>query len=453
MFFGKIKEKSELISSQKKSLKIGLMGPWGYGNLGDAAIQTAMIQNLKKYLPQAEIVGFSIFPEETQKRHHIPAFAMCGVPGNTWWIENSQSRLIYLFYKVSKTIREIQNSVVRKLFIPVRLPLEFILECFAVFRSFRIFKDFDAFIVSGGGQLDDVFEGAWQQPYALLLWAIISKLRRTKFLVVSVGAGPIQSTLSKFFFKTALSLADYRSYRDKNSKKYIEDVLRFEREKDPIFPDLAHSLDLTPYHFVSSCEKLNHKVVGLSPIPHRRPGMPPGLDSKDDGVYQNYLFQMVEIVKWLIQQKYKILFFTGQDPIDRPVIEEIKSILHEQGVSIDDGTIIENPTTTVNQLMHEISRADWVIASRFHSILLSLLLEKPVLALSFHDKIDSLMRRFCQSEYCLSLDSFELNQVYEKFLQLVACSEQVGEEIAQENHTCQNELEAQYRLIFGTSAT
>ena len=35
--------------------KIGLLGPYGYGNLGDAAIQQAMIEHIHRYHPDAKV--------------------------------------------------------------------------------------------------------------------------------------------------------------------------------------------------------------------------------------------------------------------------------------------------------------------------------------------------------------------------------------------------------------
>src|ERR1700735_1467658 len=53
---------------------IGLLDHMGYGNLGDAAVQESVIANIKKRLPNARLVAFSLSPEDTIKRHGIPCY-------------------------------------------------------------------------------------------------------------------------------------------------------------------------------------------------------------------------------------------------------------------------------------------------------------------------------------------------------------------------------------------
>ncbi len=78
----------------------------------------------------------------------------------------------------------------------------------------RFLKDVDFLIVSGGGQLDDFWGGAWGHPYALLKWSVLARLRGAKPIFLSVGFGELDSRLSRLFTRTALRLAAYRSYRD-----------------------------------------------------------------------------------------------------------------------------------------------------------------------------------------------------------------------------------------------
>ena len=54
--------------------RIGVFGHVGNENLGDEAIISAVIQNIKRRCPEAQIYGFTINPADTEKRHKIPAF-------------------------------------------------------------------------------------------------------------------------------------------------------------------------------------------------------------------------------------------------------------------------------------------------------------------------------------------------------------------------------------------
>jgi polysaccharide pyruvyl transferase WcaK-like protein len=118
-------------------------------------------------------------------------------------------------------------------------------------RAYRNLKrlKLDLLIISGGGQLDDDFGGAWYEPYIIFFWGGLAKLLNVKFAIVSVGVGNINENLSRFFIRIGLSPACYRSYRDETSKKYLENVLGF-RNSDPIYPDLAHSLQLEQYYYL-----------------------------------------------------------------------------------------------------------------------------------------------------------------------------------------------------------
>src|SRR6516225_6955010 len=53
---------------------IGVLDHMGYGNLGDAAVQESVIANIRKRLPNAQLVGFSLVPDDTLRRHGIPSY-------------------------------------------------------------------------------------------------------------------------------------------------------------------------------------------------------------------------------------------------------------------------------------------------------------------------------------------------------------------------------------------
>jgi hypothetical protein len=61
-------------SSVKTPMRVGLLDHLGYGDLGEAATQDVVIANIKKRLPDAQLVGLSLIPDDTTKKHGIPCY-------------------------------------------------------------------------------------------------------------------------------------------------------------------------------------------------------------------------------------------------------------------------------------------------------------------------------------------------------------------------------------------
>src|SRR5208337_1496805 len=60
--------------SNEKQRRIGVFSHGGLKNLGDEALFAAVIQNVRLRVPDAQIVGFTANPEDTESRHGIPAY-------------------------------------------------------------------------------------------------------------------------------------------------------------------------------------------------------------------------------------------------------------------------------------------------------------------------------------------------------------------------------------------
>ena len=54
--------------------KICVISHGGTKNLGDEALFATVVQNTRLRIPDAEIIGFTISPEDTRQRHGIPCF-------------------------------------------------------------------------------------------------------------------------------------------------------------------------------------------------------------------------------------------------------------------------------------------------------------------------------------------------------------------------------------------
>lgn len=425
--------------------KIGLMGPFGGGNLGDAAIQKSMIGNLRRLNPQMEVYGFSIKPEDTELRHGIITYPINRAANSIdylWWkgrAKNSLSAKLtnLAIYWQKKLSRSLPQKITLKI-------LTSILEFLAWFRAYKNLKqlNLDLFIVSGGGQLDDYWRGAWGHPFTLLRWCLMAKLSHTPFIIVSVGAAPINQPLSRLFTHITLSLASYRSYRDEDSKRYIEKIVGF-KKNDPVYADLAFSLSTESYQ--KSFHNTRYKgIVGFGPMSYCNPKS--SWPEKNERVYRKYLDELSTFAVWLTQQNYALALFPGQTSHDQLAIADFKELLKRKDVA--DEQIVERSILTVDELMSQLVDLDFVIASRFHGVLLSLLMNKPLLALSYHRKINMLMANTGQSEYCLPIGNIEVEVMKDKFISISNNRQKIKEQLAIKTQEYQSSLAKQYDYIF-----
>lgn len=423
----------------EKPVTIGLLDVLGVGSLGDEAIQQAMIQNILRYCPDAKIYGFTCDPKDTQERHGIQSFPINRICGrDQWWLGDHPDSLTKNLFETHKKFETLSNPSLRKL---GQVSFGILLEILASLRAYRNLKGLDLIIISGGGQLDDDYHGVWYEPYILFLWGILAKLRSVKFAIVSVGVGNINADLSRFFIKVGLSLACYRSYRDDNSKMYLENVLRFRRD-DPIYPDLAHSLQLDQYH--NSFTKEYPHTIAINPISF----IPGYWSHQDSSVYFDYLNKLADFVSWLIQNKYRILMFSSCVGESSVITEELKKILYDKEIKYSEDQIIDASILTVDDLVSQLATASLVVASRLHSVLLATLLNKPVIALSYHFKVDMLMKDMGQTEYCLSVDRFNLKELKQKFILLENNCKAIKAQLEQQTQRCRIALDEQYEYIF-----
>ncbi len=420
-----------LLPRKKASVRIGLLGPYGFGNLGDASIQDAMIQNIRTRISRAEIAGFSLNPDDTSVRHRIPAYPITRRPPpparRTSWIQT-------LIYKANL------GGVSRVLYrICVRAPMEVLL----IPKAMSIMRHFDALIISGGGQLDDYWGGALVHPYTLLKWTIAARLARAKVFVVSVGAGPIRSRLSQFFIKRCLSLAHYRSYRDEASRLLLARI-GFQRD-DPVYPDLAFSLDRTR-KWVGSYRAYGRLTVGVGPMAYFNPLVWP---ERDDRIYREYLKKMALFTAWLLENGHGVHLFQGEHVHDRWATDDFKVVLGETAGRKALLRVIDTPTATVNALLTVLGHTDIVVASRYHGVLLAHFLAKPVLAVSYHEKIDVLMKNVGQSDLCVDIRTFTPEDLRVRFTRMIADADRLTRDISDTVDHYRAELDRQYDLLFG----
>ena len=398
--------------------RICLFGAFGVGNLGNECTLQALLYNLRKYMPSAEISCVCSGPKEVASNCHISAFPIRDSP--LLPVKSSAVRLL------------------RRIFVGIPLELR------RWFRAFRTLKGVDMLVMTGTGMLGDVGISAFGLHYDILKWSIIAKLRRCKLLFVSVGVGPLSKPLSKLIVKMALALADYRSYRDDFSKEYLES-LHFDTKRDNVYPDLAFSL---PKTMIPSCQRHDGRAsvigVGIITYSQRRANL-----GNDESSYRNYIEKLSAFVTWLLEQRYSVRLLIGDAVYDHRARQDLRSVLEVAGIDYAQGKIIDEPASSVAEVLSQVASTDLVVASRFHNVLLALWLNKPVVAISFHEKVDSLMSAVGLSEFCQDIEHIDINTLIAQFIALQRNAENLKSQIEQKREAYQVALNEQYEHIFG----
>jgi polysaccharide pyruvyl transferase WcaK-like protein len=390
-------------------MNIGLLDHMGYGNLGDAAIQDVVIESIRKRLPNARLLGFSLIPDDTTRRHGIPCYPILRWHPTLKKTGNQPGDRMSFTSRLKLALKS--NPLVYTLTRPV---LEFAREALFWVRSYRVLRSLDLLIVSGGGQLGEFWRGPWSHPYTIFKFSLLTKLARKRLYFLNVGAGPLKHPLSQLFVRWAVQLADYRSFRDHDSQELIRSI--GVKKATYVYPDPVYAMQLRDY-LKCAPRGTSMPIVGLNPIGFCDPRLWP---RKDDSIYQEYLEKMARFSAWLLEQGHTLRVFTTEISVDRFAVEDLEERLRSRLSSPELLRQIFRPASeSVKDVLHEMSGFDFIVTSKFHGIIFSHLLRKPVISLSYHRKMDVAMRAVGQGRFCADIERFDVDWLIRAFRSLV----------------------------------
>lgn len=399
-------------------LKVSFFGHFGSSNSGNESTLLAILARLRALSPESEFSCICTNPDAVVARDGIEAVPITTRDARIWDRDVSLGRrMLTTFVGVGAELGQYA-------------------------RAFRKLKGTDMLIVPGTGLVTDALGIYDWGPYNLFKWALMAKFRRSKVLFVSIGAGPLDGAVGRFLAKAALSLADYRSYRDKASRDYLSEI-GFRTTGDSVYPDLVFSL---PEEFLSSYHARSdgtRRIVGLGLMTY--PGKYSAADPRPE-TYSAYLESLGDFAAWLLEHDYNIRLLLGDS--DTIVIDNFRSVVRARLGSYDEGRIIDHPIASVQDVLSELAATDIVVATRFHNVLLALLLNKPVVAISFHHKCSSLMRQMKLSEYCHEIHGMDVDRLIDQFSKLEQNRQAVKSAIGDGVEEARMALDEQYDFLF-----
>jgi polysaccharide pyruvyl transferase WcaK-like protein len=417
---------------------IGLLDHMGYGNLGDAAIQEAVIANIKRRVTDAQLVGFSLIPDDTMKRHGIPC---CPI---RWWYPKLGQAGDQAGDSVGIKLRLKSALKSQPLFYAWAKPVaDFVREALFWVRSYRALRRLDLLIISGSGQLSELWRGPWSHPYTIFKFSLLAKLAHKKLYFLNCGAGPLEHPLSRFFARWALRFADYRSFRDHDSEELVRSL--GVKAKTHVYPDPAYALEVEDL-LKSAQRGSSMPVIGLNPIGFCDPRIWP---RQDDSVYQEYLEKITRFSAWLLDQGYNLRVFTTETSVDRYAIEDLSAGLRARLSSPEViSQVFNGASETVRDVLREMAGFDFIVTSKFHGVIFSHLLRKPVISLSYHRKMDVAMQALGQGRFSADIERFEVDWLIKAFRSLVNESGSIRSECAAAVEAYAATLSQQFDSLF-----
>jgi polysaccharide pyruvyl transferase WcaK-like protein len=431
--------------------KIGLLEHCGTGNLGDDATVATVLHQIKSRWPTASVVGLSLDPMDSERRHGIPSFAIRQsiFPFEQEWSSASPTvqdgrysarlkarlRKIRPLYRAAKAINKVM--VVR--------PIQFAREIVFLGQALFLACELDLLVICGGGQLLD-WGGPWAFPYTLFKWILLARCARAKCIFLNNGAGPLDATLSRWFIRRALAMANYVSLRDHAS----EEVLRKAgvQGKIKVVADSAWGLRLPEGIERRRSESKRELVIGVAPMAY-------GDSSRhwvdDNRTYRHLIDSLAEFSGELLRRGHRIRLFSSDIWFDSRAIADLEATIHENDPALAADRITREPVADIDELLVALSRVDCYVTCRFHGIVLASLLNVPTIALAPHPKVTTLMGDMGLPEYCVDIATCDAQGLTARFDRLLANMDDVKARIRWHVAQFQSRLESQFDCLFRAS--
>ncbi len=436
-------------------MRIGLLSPpIGNGNLGDEATVAAVIQNIRRKRPGAVIYTLAANPEDAERRHGVPAF-----PATRWARRRRttssppphRTPAVRRHHAIPASPQRRNEGAVASAYGTlkaagrmVRAGRDLTDHLRFVCSAARYLRGTDLLLLTGSGVLSDQFGGAANFPLTIFVWTLLARMAGARVAVLSSGAGPLDSRLSRILIRSALRLASYRSVRDDTSRRVVEALGM--PGPTPVMPDLAHSLDLPSVERRSNTER---PLVGINVFPHGDPRYWP---VSDLDAYRRYIEVVAVFAAWLLQNKYRVYFFPTQLRADRPVIDDVTARLTAEYGTDLGRQVIDRPIRDLEDLLVTLAQTDVVVATRFHGILLSLLVHTPVLAIANQPKMADLMLAMNQAQYRLDIGTLTVESLIERFTLLQFNRDSVKAELTRRVAEYREALDRQYDAVLDLTA-
>lgn len=307
--------------------------------------------------------------------------------------------------------------------------------------SLYTFENCDAVFMKGGGLLQTY--GGLTSTYSMFFWTFpifLAHALKKDVYVMPNSFGPFEGPFVKKIVKKALNRCKLVSSRESISQKILEDSAGVLSDN---YADLAFNLPAAEINNKQIIEEYNlptdRKLVGITMRPYRFP------DSSDsEKSYKSFKKEMADFIHWLYEKGYMPVVVEhtlakNAHENDGQCIKEVVSMINEK-----EYRIISNQALNCQSLKKIYSMFDYIIGTRFHSVIFSFSEGVPGIAISYTgNKTVGIMHDMGLDDYVVKIENVNAHGLETKFEYLVSDEKAVKNKI----HNYVNNAKKDFELL------
>ncbi len=288
-------------------------------------------------------------------------------------------------------------------------------------KTFDTFRKAKAAFVKGGGFLHAY--GGITDTYKIYFFLYHINLALSMGIPVYVmpnSYGPFADSASKKMVQKTLSKCQIVYSRESISQQVLRESCGIEsiRSRDlAMYLEKDNEFDAREFLSRKGIALRSGKMVGITVRPYRFPGK-----QNAEELYDNYKKTVSNLILWLIENDYhpvliEHVFSENYHERDIICINEIAEIIRAKGHTVDIFSALE---LNCKQMKSIYGMMDFLVGTRFHSVIFSLTEGVPVIAITYGgNKGDGIMKDIGLSDYALPIDQLTEHILIDKFHDLV----------------------------------
>jgi colanic acid/amylovoran biosynthesis protein len=299
-------------------------------------------------------------------------------------------------------------------------------------NSISVMENSSAFFVKGGGLIHS-YGGitATYSIYFSVYHIILASSLKKPIYIMPNSFGPFEGLFVKKIVKYAFKKCKFISAREAYSQAMVKKELGMEIEN---YPDLAFFLsnsDLDKHEiFKKHNLPYDKKIVALTMRPHR---FPKSKTPKED--YLKFKLEIALFIKWLTREGFMPLliehtFAINNHENDGSCIKDVVDLLDKNC----EFRVFSNKEFTCHELKSVYSYCDYIIGTRFHSVIFSISNNVPGIAITYAgNKGQGIMKDIGIENLTIPIDLVSSKVLQDKFTFLLRNESIVKEKILKYN--------------------